>query len=164
MDFFKEFIRNESYHVGLQVVPILLLANVCFGIYLNQSIWYKLSGQTKFGAYIAIGGGALTILVNVAFIPTYGYMASAWATLIVYAAQMIASYLLSRKFYPIHYNLRKFYLYLGLAVVLYFIGNQFDFENRLLYFISRNALLVMYLYVIYSLEFKGRKGNPQKSF
>ena len=64
IDIFKYFIQNEAYWVGLKVVPILLLANVFLGIYYNQSIWYKLSGQTRFGAYIAIGGATLTILIN----------------------------------------------------------------------------------------------------
>jgi O-antigen/teichoic acid export membrane protein len=147
----------------LSVVPILLLANVCFGIYLNQSIWYKLSGQTKFGAYIALGGGALTIVVNVMFIPTYGYMASAWATLLVYASQMVASYMLSRKYYPIHYNLRKFFLYTSLAIVLYFVSLYLNFENRILFYVSHNLLIVGFIYVVYVLEYKGFKRNPSHS-
>lgn len=159
LEFFKEFIRNESYHVGLSVVPILLLANVCFGIYLNQSIWFKLSGQTKFGAFIALGGGLVTVVINVIFIPKYGYMASAWATLLVYAGQMIASYLLSRKYYPIRYNLRKFYLYTGLSIALYLVSRGFDFENKWLYYFSRNCLVVFFLLVVYKLEAKTfRKG------
>ena len=59
IDIFKHFIRNEAYWTGLGVVPILLLANVFLGIYYNQSIWYKLSGQTRFGAYIAVGGALI---------------------------------------------------------------------------------------------------------
>lgn len=121
IDIFKHFIRNSDYWVGLGVVPILLIANVFLGIYYNQSIWYKLSGQTRFGAYIAIGGAAITVLINVIFIPIYGYWASAWATLIVYGAQMVASYILGQKYYPIKYNLRKFWLYFGLAMVLFFV-------------------------------------------
>ncbi len=122
IDIFKHFIRNSDYWVGLGVVPILLVANVFLGIYYNQSIWYKLSGQTRFGAYIAIGGAAITVLINVIFIPIYGYWASAWATLIVYGLQMIASYVLGQKYYPIKYNLRKFGLYFGLALVLFFVA------------------------------------------
>jgi O-antigen/teichoic acid export membrane protein len=97
IDFFKLFIRNEAYHVGLGVVPVLLLANVFLGIYYNQSIWYKLSGQTKFGAYIAIIGAITTLVINMLFIPTYGFMASAWATMIVYALQMVLSYYFGTK-------------------------------------------------------------------
>ncbi|MEZ4890038.1 MAG: hypothetical protein R2779_05585 [Crocinitomicaceae bacterium] len=61
------------------------------GIYINQSIWYKLTGLTKYGAYIAIGGAFLTISINYLFIPMYGYMASAGAAMLVYAAMMVAS-------------------------------------------------------------------------
>lgn len=126
IDIFKHFIRNSDYWVGLGVVPILLIANVFLGIYYNQSIWYKLSGQTRFGAYIAIGGAAITVLINVIFIPIYGYWASAWATLIVYGCQMVASYILGQKYYPIKYNLRKFGLYFGLAMALFFIAKMMN--------------------------------------
>ena len=107
-----------------KVVPILLLANVFLGIYYNQSIWYKLSGKTKFGAYITIGGALITVAVNLIFSPEYGFMASAWATLLVYFLQMVFSYLLGQRHFPIPYNLKKFFVYVGLALVLFFIGNN----------------------------------------
>jgi O-antigen/teichoic acid export membrane protein len=152
IDFFKLFIRNDAYYVGLGVVPILLLANVFLGIYYNQSIWYKLSGQTKFGAYIAIGGACITILVNVIFIPKYGFYASALATLIVYAAQMVASYLLGQKYYPIKYNLRKFGLYLGVALLFYGITRLLSIESSMTKFFVHNLLIMSYIGLVYSME------------
>ena len=153
IDFFKHFIRNESYWVGLNVVPILLLANVFVGVYFNQSIWYKLSGQTKFGAYIAITGALLTLLINIIFIPTYGYMASAWATFIVYAFQMVASYILGQKYYPIKYNLRKFFLYLGTAIAFYFIAVALNFEEQTLgKFFVHNMFILVYIGLIWFME------------
>lgn len=152
IDFFKLFIRSESYYVGLKVVPILLLANVFLGIYYNQSIWYKLSGQTKFGAYIAISGAIITLLVNILFIPHFGYMASAWATLLVYAFQMVVSYLLGQKYYPIHYNLRKFWLFLGVAILFYSIAHFMDLDELKTKFIVHNGLILLYLLMIYTVE------------
>jgi len=152
IDVFKHFIRNEAYWVGLGVVPILLLANVFLGIYYNQSIWYKLSGQTKFGAYIAIGGAFLTIVINVIFIPIYGFYASAWATLLVYACQMIASYLLGQKYYPIKYNLRKFWLYLGVALLFYLITVVLSMAGPMGKFLVHNMLILLYAGLVYSLE------------
>ncbi len=152
IEFFKLFIRNDSYYVGLKVVPILLLANVFLGIYYNQSIWYKLSGQTKFGAYIAIAGAVITLLINFLFIPHFGYMASAWATLIVYAFQMVLSYLLGQTYYPINYNLRKFFLYLGLAICFFFTAKFFHFESIILQHTIDNSLIVIYLLIIYFIE------------
>jgi O-antigen/teichoic acid export membrane protein len=155
IDIFKYFIRNEAYWVGLGVVPILLLANVFLGIYYNQSIWYKLSGQTKFGAYIAIGGAILTIVINVIFIPTHQYWASAWATLIVYAAQMVASYVLGQRYYPIKYNLRKFGLYLGVAILFFLISSALAIEGPMGKFFVHNMLILVYVGMVYILERPG---------
>ena len=161
IDIFKHFIRSEEFWVGLGVVPILLMANVFYGIYLNQSIWYKLSGQTKYGAFIAIGGGLVTIFINLIFIPIYGFWASAWATLIVYAGQMLASYFLGQRHYPINYNLRKFALYLGLAFGLFLIAflinldpGEFSWRK----FIFHNSLILLYICVVWFIE----KPNNQK--
>jgi O-antigen/teichoic acid export membrane protein len=156
---FKFFIRKEAYYVGLSVVPILLLANVCLGIYYNQSVWYKLSNQTKFGAYIALIGAGITILINVLFIPMYGYMASAWATLLAYMAQMIISFYLGKKYYPIPYDVRKFYLYVGSAIGIYCLfsllrmGMNVPLKgfNGLLIFLG-NLMVVGFIYLVFRNE------------
>ncbi|WP_107039507.1 oligosaccharide flippase family protein [Brumimicrobium mesophilum] len=152
IDIFKYFIPNPDYWEGLRIVPILLLANVFSGIYINQSIWYKLSGQTKFGAYIAMGGAVLTITLNFIFIPIYGYMACAWATFFVYGGQMVASYLLGQKHYPIPYNLRKFGLYSIAAILIYFILMWIDIEAGVLQFIIHNIFILFYVGLVYWME------------
>jgi O-antigen/teichoic acid export membrane protein len=152
IDLFKHFIRNESYWVGLGVVPILLMANVFLGIYYNQSIWYKLSGQTKFGAYISIGGAILTITINLIFIPAYGYWACAWATLIVYAAQMVASYVLGQKYYPIKYNLRKFFFYMIITMLLFFICKVLDIQSVTMRLIVHNLCIAIFVWLAWKLE------------
>jgi O-antigen/teichoic acid export membrane protein len=130
LDIFKLFIRDEAYWVGLHVVPILLLANVFLGIYYNQSIWYKLADRPMFGAYIAIGGAIVTIILNLALIPFFGYLGSAWATLIVYFGMCAASWYLGQKYYPIKYNLRKVLFYLAASVILVLIGLLLQGDNE----------------------------------
>jgi len=132
-----------------------LLANVFLGIYYNQSIWYKLSGKTKFGAYIAIGGALITVLVNVIYIPKYGYMASAWATLLVYALQMIASYILGQRYYPIPYNTKKFIAYIGGALGLFYLASLFSFDAFINQFIAQNTLIFVYVSFVFLVERKG---------
>jgi O-antigen/teichoic acid export membrane protein len=152
MDFFKKFISNAEYHVGLNVVPILLLANIFLGIYASQSIWYKLSGQTKFGAYISIGGAILTISLLFLFIPSYGYMAAAWTTFTVYGLQMIVSYLLSRRYYPIPYNLKKTGLYFILALGIFGLSKWIALDSGLLKFTIHNLLLLLFLAIAWFFE------------
>ena len=119
IDLFKYFIPNEEYWEGLKVVPILLMANIFLGIYYNQSVWYKLTEKTSFGAGLAIFGSLITLVLNMVFIPKYGYMASAWATLICYASMMVLSYFLGRKYYPVPYELGKIGAMIGVAALLY---------------------------------------------
>lgn len=157
IDVFKYFIPNSAYWAGLEVVPILLLANVCSGIYINQSIWYKLSGQTKYGAYISIGGALLTISICFLFIPIYGYMACAWATFIVYFAQMVASYILGQIHYPIPYSLKKIFLYSGVALLLFFIFKEIQIESKIVRIVIHNLMILLYVSMVFFLEWEKRK-------
>ena len=111
------FIQDEAYWEAMPVVPIILLASFCLGIYHNLSVWYKVTDKTRYGALISIIGAAITIIINVLLIPKLGYYASAMATLLAYASMMILSYKLGKKYYPIPYNFRKIIFYLGTSVV-----------------------------------------------
>ncbi len=119
IDLFKYFIPNEDYWAGLKIVPILLMANIFLGIYYNQSVWYKLTDKTGHGAALAIFGAIITLVLNLLFIPKYGYVASAWATFACYGSMMVVSYLLGQKHYPVPYELGKLSIFLGSAVLLY---------------------------------------------
>ena len=105
-------VRSEAYWEAMWVVPIILMANFCLGIYHNLSVWYKITDRTKYGMYISIVGAIITLVINFAFISEYSYKASAVATLVAYAIMMGLSYYFGRKYYPIPYNLKKIGLYL----------------------------------------------------
>jgi O-antigen/teichoic acid export membrane protein len=153
-----QFAISEKYRVGLSVVPILLLANLCVGVYFNLSVWYKLTGQTKFGAAITIVGAIVTLTINFLFIPAYGYMACAWATFFSYAVMMIVSYLAGQKHYPIKYNLRSIFVFTGIALGLYCISNTWsEMNNKILKLILNNVLLLIFTFLFYKLEFDNLK-------
>lgn len=118
MDIVQYFVGKE-YRVGLGVVPVLLLANLFLGVYFNLSIWYKLTGQTLYGAWIAIAGAVITIALNIWWIPLFGYHGSAWATLVCYASMMVLSWMIGRKHYPVPYQTGKLLLMIASAVLIY---------------------------------------------
>lgn len=123
IDFFKYFV-GEEFRAGLEVVPVLLLANLFLGIYVNLSIWYKLTDRTLMGAFVSLAGSALTIGLNVWWIPKFGYVGSAWATLACYASMAIVSYLLGRRYYPVAYDVKRVIAYIALGVALYYAREQ----------------------------------------
>lgn len=117
IEFFKYFI-GEEYRQGLAVVPILLLANLCLGVYVNLSVWYKLSDRTGLGAWVALSGAALTLVLNWLWIPEWGYLGSAWATLACYGFMVLVSWLLGRYFYPVPYSVVRIVFYVAFALGL----------------------------------------------
>jgi O-antigen/teichoic acid export membrane protein len=145
----KYFI-DPSYWSGLGVVPLLLFGYVSLGIYMNLSVWYKLSDQTKYGLYISGIGAIVTIILNVLFIPKYSYMASAWISLLAYATMMILSYLWGQKNYPIPYNIKKNLAYIIASIIMVFLS--FNVFNRNIF--AGNALLILFALITFYMERK----------
>ncbi len=125
LDGIKYFI-GPQYHAGLKVVPVLLVANMCLGVYLNLSMWYKLTGQTRYGAFFSVIGAIITIVFLFLLIPLLGYLGAAYATLICYASMMLISYFTGQRIYPIPYQWKKLLLYFGVALAIYFLSETID--------------------------------------
>ncbi|HSH65412.1 MAG TPA: polysaccharide biosynthesis C-terminal domain-containing protein, partial [Bacteroidia bacterium] len=146
------FAGSAEFRSGIKVVPILLLANMFLGIFINQSIWYKLSGQTHFGALLTIFGAIITIFLNIYWIPRIGYMGSAWATLICYASMMIASYFIGNKHYPVNYDVKRILGYLTLSITLYFISRWIKTDSVIINLFINNMLVLAFIAVIWKFE------------
>ncbi len=149
-----QYFVGEKFRAGLGVVPILLLANLFLGIFINQSIWYKLTGQTGYGAMLTIFGAVITISLNIYWIPRIGYMGSAWATLICYASMMIVSYFWGNKHYPVNYDLKRILGYLGLSVTLYFISVLIKTESAAINLFLNNLMLLGFAGAVWKMEGK----------
>ncbi|MGR8981710.1 MAG: lipopolysaccharide biosynthesis protein [Gammaproteobacteria bacterium] len=154
IDFFKYFIGDE-FRSGLHVVPILLMANLFLGIYVNLSIWYKLTDRTLMGAMVSLGGAGLTIILNLLWIPRFGYLGSAWATLACYAGMAVVSYLLGRKFYPVAYDVKRVTGYICLGLALYLYREKWLSPLDLKPWLTATEL--MGVYILTTLLFEGRQ-------
>ncbi|RLD27282.1 MAG: polysaccharide biosynthesis protein [Bacteroidetes bacterium] len=147
-DVLKPYIvRSEAYWEAMWIVPIILIANFCLGIYHNLSVWYKITDRTKFGAYISVFGAFITLAINIIFIKTYGYKASAIATLAAYATMMLLSYYFGRKYYPIPYNLKKIGLYFSVSIIFSILSFYYFRED---YVIGTTLLIVFLIFIFFS--------------
>ncbi len=118
LDVFQYFV-GADYREGLTVVPVLLIANLLLGVYINLSIWFKLTDRTLMGAMVSLIGAAITVGALLILIPRYGYAGAAWAHLACYSAMVVISYLLGRRYYPVPYDLKRVFGYLALGLALY---------------------------------------------
>lgn len=156
IEILKYFIKGPDAHqtavywTGLPVIPPLVFGYVSLGIYMNLSVWYKLSDQTKYGLYISGIGAIITIILNVIFIPKYSYMASAWTSLIAYTVMMVLSYVWGQKNYPIPYNLTKNVTYITISIVIVFLSFTVFRRNLII----GNALLLLFMLYAFVMERK----------
>jgi O-antigen/teichoic acid export membrane protein len=147
IEILKHFI-DEDYWVGLEAVPVLLFGYVCLGIYSNLSIWYRLSDQTKYGLYISVVGAVITIVLNIVLVPKFGFMGSAWVSLLAYFIMMVISYIFGQRNYPIPYDLKRIITYLLASLIL--VSLSFWVFNRNLYI--GNALLLIFAAGVFYFE------------
>lgn len=151
----KYFI-SPKYFSGLRVVPIVMLGELFFGIFFNLSLWYKLTDKTIWGTWFSLTGLAVTIILNFAFVPIYGYMACAWAAFCSYGVMMVASYVIGRKNYPINYNIGCLSIYFIGAMALWGLSTLLTTGNNLIDFPVRALLLCLYAGATYMFEIRKR--------
>lgn len=152
IDVIKLIIRNVVYHEGFSIVPVILLANLFFGIYFALSMWYKLTDMTRYGAYIAVGGAVLTISLNFILIPIFGYKGSAFALLICFFGMMVVSYFLGQKYYPIPYNLKRIFTYFFVAGILYSLSFYTGTLQPFIKYVSHTFFIIIFIIFIFVLE------------
>lgn len=156
LHYLKYFTPKSDFWLALDIVPLLLFANIFLGIYYNQSIWYKLTGKTIYGAFIAIAGALLTIIINFIFIPQYDYHAAAWTTFICYGFMMLVSFFLGQYFYPVPYPVGKIIFYLASAFGLAYFCEFLSLDGIVRDFVHLSVLFV-YIAIIYWIEFRRKK-------
>ena len=132
LDIFR-YIVSSAYWEGLKIVPVVLWTYVFQGIYFNLSFWYKLTDETKWGAWFSLIGLAITLVLQIVGVPLIGYWASCGSSLVCYFCIMLLSYFIGQKKAPIPYDMKRIGGYtaltLGLLAVyyalrLYYIHNM----------------------------------------
>lgn len=151
IDILKHLIAPD-YWSGLQVVPIVMGAEIMMGIYFNLSFWYKLIDQTMWGAVFSGIGCLVLVAVNVIFVPHYGYMACAWAGCAGYGTAMLLSYFVGQKKYPISYPLKGIFSYTLLAAVIYCIFTVIPEMNMWIEAAIKSVFLTIFLGIIIKTE------------
>ena len=155
LDIFR-YIISSAYWEGLKIVPVVLWTYVFQGIYFNLSFWYKLTDETKWGAYFSLIGLGITLVLQIVGVPRIGYWASCGSSLVCYFVVMLLSYFIGQKKAPIPYDLKNIggytVLTLGLLAVYYALRLYYIHNMWVLMGIG-TALIGIYLFVLTRKDF-----------
>ena len=141
-------ILGSAYESGIVIVPVILLAYVFYGVYVNLIVGIYLKKKTAYMPLITGTGALVSLIANYTLIPVLGIMGAAYATFLAYFSMALMLYLFSRKLYPIPYEgirIIKLVLVFGL---LYFVGIQILNNTHFLYRLIPLFITVPLLWII----------------
>ncbi len=155
LDIFR-YIVSSAYWEGLKIVPVVLWTYVFQGVYFNLSFWYKLTDETKWGAYFSLIGLVITLVLQIVGVPRIGYWASCGSSLVCYFVIMVLSYVIGQKKAPIPYDLKSIGGYTLLTLVLlavYYVLRLHTSLNTWALMAIGTVLLIIYLAVLTRRDF-----------
>ena len=144
LDILKYLVASD-YWEGLVVVAIVMTAEIFKGIYFNLSFWYKLTDETQWGAYFSIIGCAVILGLNIALVPRYGYVASAWASVTGYAIITLLSYFIGQKKYKVDYQLKEIAVYAVMTIALFTLSRVVHIDNTVARLAFNTVLLLLFV-------------------
>ena len=120
------YLIGKEYWAGLDVVPIVMLAYIFYGAYLNFLVGIHLEKKTGYLPFITGLGLAVNIAGNYWLIPRFSLYGAAMATVISYAVMTIALYRVGQRLYRVEYEFRRLFK-LGFWLIFYiFLYYAFD--------------------------------------
>ncbi len=142
------YLIGKEYWAGLGVVPVVMLAYILYGAYLNFLVGIYLKKKTGYLPFITGAGLALNIAGNLLLIPRYGMYGAAWATVASYLLMALLLFGVGEKLYPVRYEYGKL-AKLALVVALYgFAIYRFEFK-----FVTKVAVAGSFPAVLYIARF-----------
>ncbi len=148
------YIVGGDFRSGIVILPVILLSNLLMGVWLNLSFWYKREEKTRFALQITLVGLVTSVVVNFVLIPRYGYIGAAWARLVSEGVMVLYSYYLSRRYFPIPYQLGRMAEYVVLGGVLYGVGCYVAQGDNLVVSLAY-CCVALGLYMIYAVRREG---------
>ena len=150
LDIFR-YIISDAYWEGLKIVPVVLWTYVFQGVYFNLSFWYKLTDETKWGAYFSLIGLVITLVLQIVGVPRIGYWASCGSSLVCYLVIMLLSYFIGQKKAPIPYDLKSIGGYTALTIALlaiYYILRIYVIGNTWVMMAIGTILIGIYIFIL----------------
>lgn len=142
---------GAKYWSGVYIVPIILFSYLMYGIYITLMAGIYIEKKTKYLPYITGAGAVLNIAGNFLLIPVWGMYGAAIATFLSYFVMMLYIYLVTKKFYPVKYELNKIVLLntvnLGAVALFYLIFYSILSSNLLLKLVFTVLLAGLVVYI-----------------
>lgn len=147
-----KYFVGEEFRVGLRVIPIMLIANVLYGLYFNVSFWYKIQSRTWYAVCFVLLGAAVTLGVNLLLTPRISYYGAAWARVACYAVMVFVCVATGRKYFRVPYDWARIGAVALATLAIVLGGMLLPIGNVVLLLLVRFMLGLLLVWVVLRVE------------
>ncbi|MGH9460622.1 MAG: lipopolysaccharide biosynthesis protein [Vicinamibacteria bacterium] len=97
----------DAFHAAYLVIPVIVLAYLIQGVFTLTSIGIGISKKAYYYPVLTFAAAFVNITMNFAFIPRFGMMGAAWATVGGYAVMAALGYHFANRHYPIPFEWKR---------------------------------------------------------
>ena len=138
-------IVGKNFRQGIDILPVVLGANILSGVWLNLSFWYKREEKTKYALWITLIGLAASVGFGFLLIPRMGYYGAAWSRFAAEVVMVAVSIVLNKLYYPTPYQFGRIVEYVLLALAIFFVAEWLPVTNMVLRYTLSTIFIVVYL-------------------
>ncbi len=150
-------LADSRFYEAVSLVPIIIIGYVFrffYTVYSNIEYYYK---KTKMLAIFTIISGVLNVILNIIFIPRYGYEMAAYTTLASYVILFLLHYFyvhiyISKKIIKFSLFIKNF-VFILFGILIYSWINLLN-ENYIFYFCLKIVLIVLFFITIFMKQMK----------
>jgi O-antigen/teichoic acid export membrane protein len=113
---------DQKFQASREVVPVVALAYVVYGVGLYVQLGMFLTDKTKAVGAVGAAAAILNLVLNYVLIQKFGIIGAAWATLIGFAAIAAGSYWFSQKALPLDLGMPRVVAGVGIAIGFYLLS------------------------------------------
>jgi O-antigen/teichoic acid export membrane protein len=146
-------VAAESYHDCWIVVPFVALAYIATGLETHFKTGILYCRKTMWDTWVSIAALVVILAWNYAFVSRFGLVAAATSNLAGFTVRVGLIYFISRRLYPIPFEVGRISTMLLAAAGLFGISQFIDFSSVLLTLSARTALVLLFPAVLYLLRF-----------
>lgn len=95
---------GRDFRTGIAITPIMLMAYIVTGMLFNVNMWYKLAEKTSYAVWVTLAGLAVSVVIDIIWMPVYSYHAAAWGHLASYLTMLFLTAAMGRRYYPVPYD------------------------------------------------------------
>ena len=142
----------SEFNESLNVIPVVVISYVFYSLFVIYNRNIDFSKKTYYSSAILLLAGSVNVLLNIYFIPKYGFIAAAYTTLVSYILLFLLSWYISKYMLKIHtFSIVKLIIpmiYLSPIIIAIFLYEYF-YETIIISFFLKIIFLIITIRIIY---------------